>query len=403
MLAKPWAKLLRHRAGIGSAAATILLTFAIGFVSYQRLFSSFATYDDEGYVMVSLRQFMAGGALYDEVYSQYGPAYYWLASLLHRATDWPVTHDVTRIKTLAVWMSVSLLAAGWLYRVTRSRAIAAIGLLFVSFHLERLAMEPGHPQELCVLAVAACMFFATFIRGDSADWRVVVGMGVATALCVMTKVNVGLFLLLSISAAMLFATRSDRLRNILLGGFLAAMVALPIAIGRHELFSWHGCRLPILLTTAVALTSWTCTRVSLQPIFALRHSFCFWGVAGLVSLVIVLGTVASGTSCSGLADGVLFQHMSFVDIHYHAPPIHALAPLASLFAVLVARRVFEYRSTMAFQGRRPMGSDSIDGLGRLSYEMVLRAVYTLAIVLVVGAAIRHLVETFRPLYHGSQD
>jgi hypothetical protein len=356
----------------------LVLIAAIGFASYERLFSSFAAYDDEGYVMVSLRQFMAGGALYDEVYSQYGPAYYWVAAFFHWATDWPVTHDVTRIKTLAVWMSVSMLAAGWLYRVTRSAAVAVIGLLFVSFHLERLAMEPGHPQELCILAVAVCMFLATFLRGESKDSRVIVGLALATALCLMTKVNVGLFLLLSISAALLLATRPGRLRTILLGGVLAATAALPIVIGRHELIRWDGYRLPVLLTTAIAMTSWICTRIELKPILELRHSFCYWIVSACVSTVIGFGTIAAGTSYSGLADGMLLQHLSFVDVHYHAPPIHALAPLAGLFAVIVAR-------------------------GALTSTRVRRVVYLVAIVLVVGAVSRHLVETFQPLYHGSQD
>jgi hypothetical protein len=396
MLAKPWGKLLHRRAELNVAAMFVFVTLAIGFASYQRLFSSFASYDDEGYVMISLRQFMAGGALYDQVYSQYGPAYYWLASLFHWVTDWPVTHDVTRIKTLAVWMSVSLLAAGWLYRVTRSAVISTMGLLFVSFHLERLAMEPGHPQELCLLAVAVCMFLATFVRGKSTDVRFLAGMGVATAVCFMTKVNVGLFLALSLSASLLFATRTGRMRNVLLGSVLAAMVVLPIVIGRHELFSWHGCRLPMLLTVSIALAMWAsnkCRRTGLlarhttdgpgDPSYngddhALRHVFYYWGTSISVSVIIAIGTLASGTTLSGLADGLLLQHMSFVSLHYHDPPIHALAPLAALVAVLVARKT-------------------------LTETRWLRVVHVVAVVLIVGAVLRHLVETFQPLYHGSQD
>lgn len=378
MLANPWGKLLRRRADLALGAMLVLVAAAIAFAGYQRLFASFASYDDEGYVMVSLRQFMAGGALYDQIYSQYGPAYYWLAALFHGVTDWPVTHDVTRIKTLAVWMSVSLLAAGWLYRVTRSGVVATLGLLFVSFHLERLAMEPGHPQELCILAVAVCMFLATFVRGKATDTRIIVALGLATGVCLMTKVNVGVFLLLSVSAALLFATRVGRLRELLLGSVLVAMTALPIAIGRHELFSWDGYRLPILLTLSIALTSWVCRQVDLKPIFELRHTFYFWGTSIVVSAVIAVGTVTSGTSLHGLAEGLLLQHMSFVNVHYHAPPIHAFAPLAALLALFVARSI-------------------------LAGTSLIRAVHVLAFVLVVGAALRHLVETFQPLYHGSQD
>ena len=378
MLAKPWGKLLHRRVELGILAAFALAAFAVGFGGYQRLFSSFASYDDEGYVMVSLCQFMAGGALYDEVYSQYGPAYYWLASLFHRNTDWPVTHDVTRLKTLFVWMSVSLLAAAWLHRVTRSAVIAMIGLLFVSFHLERLAMEPGHPQELCLLAVVACMLLATMCQRSSIDTRVLVVMGIATALCLMTKVNVGFFLALSLSAAILFATRSGLIRNLLLGGVVLAMAALPIVIGRHELFSSDGYRLPVLLTVSIGLALWVCQQIDVKPLFELRHLFCFWGSALLMSVVVAGSTVEAGTTWQGLADGMLLQHMSFVRMHYHAPPIHAYAPLAALVAILVAR-------------------------GALTEQKTTRIVYAVAFVLVAGAMARHLVETFQPLYHGSQD
>ena len=378
MLAKPWGKLLHRRVEFGSLAALAILTVAVGVASYQRLFSSFASYDDEGYVMVSLCQFMAGGALYDEVYSQYGPAYYWLASLFHWGTDWPVTHDVTRIKTLFVWMSVSLLAAAWLYRVTSSTIFSMIGLLLASFHLERLAMEPGHPQELCVLAVSICMLLTTFVRGNSIDPRLLAAMGIATALCLMTKINVGFFLLLSLSASILFAMRTGRMRNVLLGGVVLAMAALPIMVGRHELFSSVGYRLPVLLTVAIVLTLWFCRQVAVKPVFDLRHLLYFWGSSIFVSAIVAAGTVAGGTSWHGLADGLLLQHMSFVSIHYHAPPIHAFAPLAAFLAIVVARS--------ALRGRQAS-----------------RFVYAVTFVLLVGAMMRHLVETFQPLYHGSQD
>lgn len=38
-----------------------------------QLFSTFMVYDDEGYVLFSLKTFAEGGGLYERVYSQYGP------------------------------------------------------------------------------------------------------------------------------------------------------------------------------------------------------------------------------------------------------------------------------------------------------------------------------------------
>ena len=54
-------------------AALLAAGAATGFC---QIFSTFARYDDEGYVMASLQSFLNGHALYDEVYSTFGPAYY---------------------------------------------------------------------------------------------------------------------------------------------------------------------------------------------------------------------------------------------------------------------------------------------------------------------------------------
>ena len=59
--------------------------------------------------MVSLDSFLSGQPLYDSTYSQYGPAYYCLQSLLHGNGGLPITHDVTRMKTLVTWLAIAVL------------------------------------------------------------------------------------------------------------------------------------------------------------------------------------------------------------------------------------------------------------------------------------------------------
>ena len=44
--------------------------------AYEQVFSHLNTPDDEGYVTLTLRSFVDGNALYDDVYSQYGPGFY---------------------------------------------------------------------------------------------------------------------------------------------------------------------------------------------------------------------------------------------------------------------------------------------------------------------------------------
>ena len=49
-----------------------------------QLFHRFMLYDDEGYVLISLKNFSLHGSLYDQVYSQYGPAFYLIYDALQR-------------------------------------------------------------------------------------------------------------------------------------------------------------------------------------------------------------------------------------------------------------------------------------------------------------------------------
>ena len=72
--------------------------------------TSYAPYDDEGYVLVSVREFLSGGSLYDDVFTNYGPAFYAYKHLLSIFQGTP-THDLTRLTTLYTWMSAAIFLA----------------------------------------------------------------------------------------------------------------------------------------------------------------------------------------------------------------------------------------------------------------------------------------------------
>ena len=69
--------------------------------AYYTVFTTPLGHDDEGYLMVSVKLFNEGWALYAEVFSQYGPFYYvyhWLVYGVSRAS---VSHDATGLITVA--------------------------------------------------------------------------------------------------------------------------------------------------------------------------------------------------------------------------------------------------------------------------------------------------------------
>jgi hypothetical protein len=48
-----------------------VLAFLVGLrIAYFRLGNNFAGYDDEGYVLLSIKHYLAGGQLYTDVFSQ---------------------------------------------------------------------------------------------------------------------------------------------------------------------------------------------------------------------------------------------------------------------------------------------------------------------------------------------
>jgi len=82
-------------------AGVIVATFlmAVSFGQYN-LATIFQVYDDEGYVLLSLDHYLAGGHLYTEVFSQYGPFYFYFQAALFRLLGLSVNHDAGRLVTL---------------------------------------------------------------------------------------------------------------------------------------------------------------------------------------------------------------------------------------------------------------------------------------------------------------
>src|SRR6187455_343097 len=60
-------------AGISKFVAFAAFVLIAAVAAYFTAYSSFYSYDDEGYILLSLKQFATGHHLYSDVYSQYGP------------------------------------------------------------------------------------------------------------------------------------------------------------------------------------------------------------------------------------------------------------------------------------------------------------------------------------------
>lgn len=360
-------------------AAVIVLLALAAFAGYQQIFSTFADYDDEGYVMVSLASYMQGLPLYDDTYTQYGPAFFQIQTAFHTLTGLPLTHDVTRLRTLIVWLLAAALCGLTVHRMTASRGAALAAGLAVFFHLERLALEPGHPQELAVLAIGAILLLGSRLDRVARARAMYGGMGVVVGVILLTKLNVGVLLALPIGVTclvLLADTRSGWSR-VVRGLGLAAAVLFPLLLTARAWSSLGDAMLPLVVSLSLAAVVWRGLAVA-TPQLSWRDAG-WMAAAGAATVVTSLGlALGQGTTLSGLAYGLVGQHQSLIETFFIPAPVPLVilvwAVPASLAALLAHRRP------------AVMPLVQLGLLGALLY-----------------AGLRYAVETPSPLIHGLND
>jgi len=336
--------------------AACLLTAQAGFVGYYRIFSVFADYDDEGYVMISARDFIRGHVLYQEIYTQYGPAFYVWKWLVHTITQAPVSHDATRLTSLFTWLAATLLCSLFVYRATRSLALAAITHLFVFRALAFITNEPGHPQEFCALLLSAAMVVATLPAGATRGRLMTASLGVILALLALTKINLGAFLLLSLAVTLLLFSDRRWLRIVgFAAGAGAALFVPPFLMRAHLSSPWwlYGLvvTLSLLSATVIAFAS------RKETAFDFGHYAAAVVGFGATALLLALLCMAQGLSGYGLLHGLIVQNLTLPSVFF------TIAPLAEK-AHLVACAGFSLALLYAWQRRR------IESRGRLREHLI---------------------------------
>jgi hypothetical protein len=183
-----------NHAAVWLSAAVLLC--ALAWVGHRLVFAEFQEYDDEGYFLLTVEQFLNGLPIYDQGYTWYGPAYYLWQEVLHTLLGIPVTHDATRLVTIGVWLTCAVLVGAIVWFLTKRRVLTVLGTVAAFLHLAQLAFEPGHPQELGTLGVLGALALTTWRLTEKRRIGPAASMCVwaLVAVTVLTKVNVGAFL-----------------------------------------------------------------------------------------------------------------------------------------------------------------------------------------------------------------
>ncbi len=226
-------------------------------LTFFRLFAGFKKYDDEGMFMLWDRHFFAGHALYDEVWSFYGPLPHLIRYLLHQLGALPLSHDAYRMLTLLLWLGAASLLSYAVLRLTRSLSLAALAHLLLLLHLSPIRNEPVHPQEYVALLLGAVVVLASSVRPGGR--LAVAGLGAAAAAMLLTKMNAGALLLLALGSSLALAARSGRRIQVLRALSVLCLVALAPALLGRDVGSagWRGLALGAALG---ALLLWESAR-----------------------------------------------------------------------------------------------------------------------------------------------
>jgi hypothetical protein len=260
--------------------------------------------------MLTVSNFLSGHPLYDDVYAHHGPFYYLAYWLMLRPTGLPVTHDAFRIITACMWVATCLLGAVFVYRMTRDMVLAVLVHVVLLSHLGALVDEPGHPQGLvCVFSALAVVVSTYYTPARRAGICLI--LGAITAALLLTKANVGGFMLIALALSFLLPGKARRGTLALRALAAGAALALPLALTRAH---WGSPGAPNYVLPAclslvpVLLLGWG---HEMPAAFRLRD-YAAAALACALTGLLICGLVRwHGTSAYGILYGVVLQHSTF--------------------------------------------------------------------------------------------
>ena len=268
------------------------------------LFTTFMIYDDEGYVLYSLRNYVAHGDLYARVYSQYGPFFYNLYDTLQRVLPLEYDNVSGRWITLVNWLAAAGAGSLLAWRYSRSSVYALFTLGMTFFCLWVMQSEPMHPGSLLTALVAiGAVVGAIAIEREKPVAFAVSGALVSVALF-LTKINVGVFFLVAAGGWLLVNTAIGRDKK--LSSWLVALgcAALPFLLMR-SLWEETWVRTFALIVTTSSLALVLVLHRSRRDEHSVRTWGWFIGCSAIWALGIGALTCLRGTGLTDLIHGVV--------------------------------------------------------------------------------------------------
>lgn len=318
---------------LGCALAVALLAFAARW--FLASACELSAYDDEGFVIVMLRSYLAGDVLYSGFYAQYGPFAYQALAALHHLFGLTPTNDSVRLTSLVLYAATFVVWTGVATRLMRNPWMIVVFALGLGQHLMAGTVEPGHPQDLAALLVAICAAAALAEQTAATRRRGVAAAicgGVALAALSLTKLNIGVF----VAAALVHAACDGR-------RWRAMRLALPLApvLLMHARLQDEWVR-TFCMIESVGLVLFVCATRDDAPNGrrpasgrTVPSALAWLGGAVAAAAVLIGIELARGATARGLADGIIFQHRDFASRATQPAFMPAGAQIAAAVSVAV--------------------------------------------------------------------
>lgn len=303
----------------------------LAWIGRDLLFTSFMLYDDEGYILLSLRNFAEHGGLYDKVYSQYGPFFYAALDTLRATLGFVWDNTAARWFTLFNWVGASLLCGLLTWRVVRLASAALFAGAGAFTLLWVMLQEPGHPGGFLTLLVALAAWLGAECILAKKPLLFAAVLGALGALVALAKINVGAFLVISAGLWLLLGLRPASPSRAAWPGALVALALglLPLALMRGLLDKpWVPA---YVLVASLGGLGAAVVAARLRDRDDDARPLAGFFAAGIVATAAVAGwAVLNGTSVEGLLRGVMLEPLRHPGIYSF--PVR-WRPLVAPFAI----------------------------------------------------------------------
>jgi hypothetical protein len=274
------------------------------------MFNGFAAYDDEGYFLITLREYLSGHPLFTQSYPIHGPFYYEVMAGLFKLLGLVPSHDSGRYLTLAVWLLASLMAGLVAFRLTRNSWLGIAAELVAFRALTGLVNEPLHPSGLVALLLVGLVAAASFRSARPRATTVLIG-AIVGALCLI-KINVGAFAAVAVAFAWA-GSLSHSWKRLLLPLMAVVVATLPLVLMANMLSITWVLEFAVVELLSAAAIGVACVLAAPRPLPV--QSAKWLTIGGLIIVIATEGIALAGrTSPENLLNVTLLQPLKLAGL-----------------------------------------------------------------------------------------